>query len=144
MLPSNSQAPPATNSERYLAAGGIATFVLGSSLVWLINPSNLNFMPVCPLYSLTGIACPGCGLTRGFHALFHGDVMTALDYNALIPLFVLLFAFFLISMLLVAVRGRGFPKWAYSPKPLFGFFVLLMVFGVLRNLPYYPFSVLFP
>ena len=144
MVVSQLESNRSSATERLLAAAGVLVFGVGSSLVWYFDPSNANFLPVCPLYSLTGIACPGCGLTRGFHALFHGDVMTALDYNALIPLFVLLFAFFLISMLLVAVRGRGFPKWAYSPKPLFGFFVLLMVVGVLRNLPYYPFSVLFP
>ena len=130
--------------ERKLAATGVLAMAAGSSFLWYFNPSNANFFPACPLLSMTGLACPGCGLTRGFHALFHGEVLTAVDYNALIPLFALLFGFFFVSMLLVAVRGRAFPKWAYSPKPLFGFLVLLIVFGVLRNLPFYPFTFLYP
>lgn len=93
---------------------------------------------------MTGLACPGCGMTRGFHALFHGDLITAMDYNAMIPVFSLLFGFFFVSMLLVAVRGKALSKWTYSPKLLFGFFVLLVAFGVLRNLPYYPFTFLYP
>lgn len=130
--------------ERVLAASGVLAFAAGSAFVWYFDPTKVGFFPVCPLYSMTGLACPGCGLTRGFHALFHGDLLTALDHNALIPLFVLIFGFFFVSMVMVAVRGRGFLKLTHSPKLLFGFFVLLVVFGVLRNLPFYPFTFLYP
>lgn len=130
--------------ERVLSACGVLAFAAGSALVWYFDPTKASFFPVCPLYALTGLACPGCGLTRGFHALFNGDVPTALHFNALIPLFALIFAFGLILMTLTAVSGRAVPKWVYSPKPLFAFFVLLIVFGVLRNLPFYPFTFLYP
>ncbi len=131
-------------TERGFAAAGVAAMTGGSAFVAYFDPKTAGFFPVCPLYSLTGIACPGCGLTRGFHALFNGDVTTALHYNALIPLFALIFAFGLILMTLVAVKGSAIPKWVYSPKLLFAFFVLLIVFGVLRNLPFYPFTFLYP
>jgi hypothetical protein len=130
--------------ERILAASGVFAFAAGSAFVWYFDPTTAGFFPVCPLFKLTGLACPGCGLTRGFHALLHGDLMIALDYNALIPLFVLIFGFFLISMAMVAVCGRGLVKLTHSPKLLFGLFGLLIVFGVLRNLPFYPFTFLYP
>ena len=130
--------------ERVLAAAGVMAMSAGSAFVWYFDPTTAGLFPVCPLFKLTGLACPGCGLTRGFHALFHGVLMTALDYNALIPLFVLIFGFFLISMAMVAVRGRGLVKLTHSPKLLFGFFALLIVFGVLRNLPFYPLTFLYP
>jgi hypothetical protein len=130
--------------ERVLAAAGVMAMSVGSAAVWYFDPTTAGLFPVCPLFKLTGLACPGCGLTRGFHALFHGDLITALDYNALIPIFVLIFGFFLISMMMVAVRGRGLVKLTNSPKLLFGFFVLLIVFGVLRNLPFYPLTFLYP
>src|SRR5918993_280777 len=79
--------------ERLFAAAGAAAIMSGSAAVWYFDPKAAGFFPVCPLYSLTGLACPGCGLTRGFHALFHGDVLTALDYNALLPFFAILIAF---------------------------------------------------
>jgi len=134
----------ASNIERILAATGILAVVGGSGVVWYFNPSNVNFLPVCPLYSMTGIACPGCGLTRGFHALFHGDVLTALDYNALLPLFALVFGYFFLSMLLVAIRGRGLSINYLKPQFVWTFAILTLSFAVLRNLPYYPFSVLYP
>lgn len=133
-----------SNIERILAATGILAVVGGSGVVWYFNPSNVNFLPVCPLYSMTGIACPGCGLTRGFHALFHGDILTALDYNALLPLFALVFGYFFLSLLLVVIRGRGLSINYLKPQFVWTFAILTVSFAVLRNLPYYPFSVLYP
>jgi hypothetical protein len=130
--------------QRISAAAGVIAMLGGAGIVAAFDPSQTHILPVCPLYALTGFACPGCGLTRGFHALFHGDVLTALDFNALIPIWTAVFGYLLLSLLFTVSRGRGLSwKWV-SPAMLFGFLVLLLTFGVLRNLPYYPFSVLFP
>ncbi len=144
MLPDNSEKTLSSNVERVFAAAGILAVGAGSAVVWYFNPSNVNFLPVCPLYSMTGIACPGCGLTRGFHALFHGDILTALDYNALLPLFCLIFGYLFLGMFLVAVRGRGLSMKFFRPGLLYSLLIILIVFSVLRNLPIYPFSVLYP
>jgi len=130
--------------ERLSAAAGVIAMAGGASTVWAVDPTTIHFIPVCPLYSLTGFACPGCGLTRGFHALFHGDVLTALDFNALIPIWTVIFGYLFVSLWLTTTRGRGLPLKFFSPSMLIGLLVLLLVFGVLRNLPYYPFTILFP
>src|SRR4051794_31711760 len=101
---------------RWSAAAGAALMAVGSGTIAYFDPSKANFLPVCPLYSLTGFACPGCGLTRGFHALFHGDVPTALDFNALIPVWVAIFGYAFVSLALLAMRGRGLPVWPVGPK----------------------------
>jgi hypothetical protein len=131
-------------AERVSAAGGAAFIGVGSIFVAAFDPTKVSFLPVCPLYSMTGYACPGCGLTRGFHALFHGDVVTALDFNALIPLWALIFAYVFVSLTLLAVRGKGLPMWPTTPRFLWAFMILLLVFGAVRNVPVYPFTVLFP
>lgn len=118
--------------------------VAGAGVVAFFDPTTAGFFPVCPLYSLTGFACPGCGLTRGFHALFHGDILTALDYNALLPVFAILLGFGFLSMVTFAIRGRRSSINLLHPKLLWIFLILLLVFGVTRNLPWYPFNVLFP
>src|SRR5688500_16142062 len=103
-------APPelsgSSATERILAAAGASGMATAAAAVWYFDPTRAGFFPVCPLYSLTGFACPGCGLTRGFHALFHGDILTALDYNALLPLFALLIGFAFVSLTFFAVRRR--------------------------------------
>ena|SRR5580765_5322598 len=130
--------------ERLTAGAGAVAMAAGSGIVAYFDPTTVGFFPVCPLYSLTGFACPGCGLTRGFHALFHGDVLTALDFNALIPVWTVIFGYVFVSLLLLAVRGKGLPMWPTWPRFLWTFMIVLLVFGVLRNLPIYPFSILFP
>lgn len=135
---------PGAPYSRHLAAAGLGVMGTVSGLVWYFNPSNFNFFPVCPLLSLTGFACPGCGLTRGFHALFHGDLMTALDYNALIPVFIVVFGLVAFSLASLVIRGKSLVRLEDSPKLLIGLFVLLVLFGVLRNLPFYPFTFLYP
>jgi hypothetical protein len=130
--------------ERILAATGAGGLTAGSVVVWYLDPATNTFFPGCPLYSLTGFACPGCGLTRGFHALFHGDVIAALDYNAMLPFFGVLVGFGFLSLVYFALKGRRIPVNLVHPNFLWIFFVLMLVFGVTRNLPWYPFTVLFP
>jgi len=131
-------------AERLTAAAGVTAMAAGSVIVAYFEPVTAGFFPVCPLYSLTGFACPGCGLTRGFHALFHGDVLTALDFNALIPVWTAIFGYVFVSLALLAVRGKGLPMWPTWPRFLWTFMIVLLVFGVVRNIPIYPFSILFP
>ena len=130
--------------ERLLAAAGATAIISGSAAVWYFDPQSAGFFPLCPLYRLTGFACPGCGLTRGFHALFHGDVLTALDYNGMLPFFAILVGFAFVSLVTFAIRGSGTRLNLLHANALWVFFVMLLVFGVVRNLPWYPFTVLFP
>jgi hypothetical protein len=129
---------------RIAAGAGVAVFAGGSALVAFNDPTASHILPVCPLYVLTGFACPGCGLTRGFHAFFHGDILTALHFNALLPVWALIFAWSVVSLGLLAVRGKTLSAWWLNPRFLWTFFFVLVTFGVLRNLPMYPFTLLFP
>ena len=45
---------------------------------------------VCPFALCTGMACPGCGMTRAASHLIRGDLGTALGYHPLVPLVALL------------------------------------------------------
>jgi hypothetical protein len=132
------------NSARGLAIAGIGALGLGAGLIWYFDPTTAGFFPYCPLLRFTGFACPGCGLTRGFHALLHGDVMTALDFNALIPLFVFILGYLVASLLSLAIRGRAIVGLERNLVFLWILVGVLITFGVLRNLPFYPFTILFP
>ena len=129
---------------RLTAAAAAISMAAGSGFTAYFDPTTTHFFPVCPLYAITGFACPGCGLTRGFHALFHGDVVTALDFNALIPVWAVILSYVFVSLILQAVRGKGLPMWPTNPRFMWVFMIVLLVFGILRNLPFYPLNILFP
>lgn len=46
-----------------------------------LNPAETPF-PRCPFLLLTGWQCPGCGSQRAIHALLHGNLLQAWNYNA--------------------------------------------------------------
>ena len=133
-----------STTERILAAAGIAAAVGGAAFLRLFNPTTAGFFPVCPLFQMTGIACPGCGMTRGFHALFHGDVLTAIGFNAMIPIWAFVLAYLFAAMFVIAVRGRSPKLGIFKPRYIWGFLIVALVFAVVRNLPYYPFTLLYP
>jgi len=89
---------------------------------------------VCPFYALTGLPCPGCGLTRAFVCLGHGQVLPSLHWH---PLGIVLYT---LCVALWAVRGW---EWlankpiARASGPLSGRWslaglVLLLGFGAAR------------
>ena len=41
---------------------------------------------VCPIYGITGIKCPGCGITRACKAAIRFDFESAFEYNCLFPI----------------------------------------------------------
>lgn len=117
-----------------------------AAVVALNDPSAPGSrFPACAFHSLTGLWCPGCGLTRGFHQLFNGNIGSALSYNVFVPL------------VLVAVVGSwwgwvrnswGRPSivWPMALRRSIGVVVpvALITYGVLRNLPVAPFRSLAP
>lgn len=52
-----------------------------------INPSDAS-PTICGFANCTGVACPGCGMTRAAGQLFRGNLTDALRYHPLILLVV--------------------------------------------------------
>lgn len=127
--------------ERLLAGVTILAGSAASFAVWFYNPSTAGFFPTCPFHALSGLSCPGCGLTRAFHAFFHGDILTALQFNLMLPIYLLFFGYLFVSLVLVIARGRGLSFKVFSPATVYGFVIVSVVFAVLRNLPVYPFNL---
>ena len=132
----------ASVTERIFAGGGVAVFAAAVFAGTYFDPVTAGFFPQCPLHAMTGLNCPGCGLTRGFHALFHGDVLTALHFNALLPVYALIFGYLLTAMVLIAIRGRGLSFKIFPAYALWIFLAVSVIFGIVRNLPFYPFNLL--
>ena len=61
----------------------LTSAVFAVSATW--RASELPGVVLCPFRALTGLPCPGCGMTRAFCSIGHGELAGAFGYNALAP-----------------------------------------------------------
>ncbi len=119
---------------------------LGLTTVLILHwfpPERYPFYPRCGLYALTGLHCPGCGSLRAIHHLTRAEFQAALHANALLML--TLPALLVIGLVRWWHGRRPWPRLA-ELRP--GWFWLaagvIILFGVLRNLPVAPLNALAP
>lgn len=116
----------------------------GATALFFLNPSEHSFFPKCSLYVATGFFCPGCGSTRALFHLTHGNVLEALRLNpglmALITLGLTDYVRFVVSL----IRGNPFQTLFGRLKLLGALMGVMLVYGVIRNLPWPLFESLAP
>jgi len=115
-----------------------ATAVGVAGVVFFFNPATHKFYPVCQFHRLTGLNCPGCGMTRALYALLHGNIFSAFRDNAL----------FVLGLGALGLRGGWFgwntwrgrtPGEFFPVKFLWSLLAIAVLFTVLRNLPAFAF-----
>jgi hypothetical protein len=111
----------------------------GAAYVATADPSGRGGFLPCPFRSLTGLWCPGCGLTRATHHLFRGDVAQALRYNVFV---VLMLVAVVGSWLAWTLKATGRPRFHRQLAPvtasrwvLSGLIAMVVLFAVVRNVP---------
>jgi hypothetical protein len=113
-------------------------------LVYAVAPEDSNLFPKCFFFLVTGLHCPGCGATRALHALLHGQWEQAMAYNALFLLTLPFVAWYGIKMVVATAFGLPFRTSSYLNTFVMTWLVLALVFAVIRNLPFAPFTLLAP
>jgi hypothetical protein len=124
----------------WLLLAGAAAASFG---VWQLGARPPAWYPPCPFHALTGLNCPGCGSARTVHALAHGEWARALAQNPLLVLLLPLLLFWTGHALWRALRHNLPP--VELPRPTAAIMLgVVMAFWVLRNLPWWPFTLLAP
>ena len=116
-------------------AGVLATVVGAFAYVGTVDPNQPGHYPVCPLYRLTGLYCPGCGGLRSAHEFIHGDFLAALQDNAIAVVGYLAFTVVWTVWVVRAARGRS-ARIELGRVQLWTLGALVLVFTVVRNLPF--------
>ena len=111
----------AANQQARRQAGPLLFLALSAAAILILRPT-------CPIHTLTGLLCPGCGATRAFLALIHAHPAEAFHQN---PLFTLLLPFLLLYAA-ASLRRRAFPPIptpiltsAFSPTAAFTLYLNL-------------------
>lgn len=98
----------------------------------------------CWFHWLTGLHCPGCGATRSVRSLVAGDVSQALAYNGLVMVLAPLGLYWLVVRIADTLRGRRSARLHLPDWLGWAIIVAVLIFGALRNIPAFPFTLLAP
>ena len=106
--------------------------VLGAGILYFVFTSVTKIGIPCPFYYLTGLQCPGCGVSRMMLALARLDFSHALQYNPFILLTspILLFIIFYSDYLYIKTGNGSLGKWNFL---MIAELAGLLIFGVARN-----------
>lgn len=135
-----------------LATGAVLASAAVAVAVGDPNATN-NPIPACVFRASTGLWCPGCGLTRGTHALLNGDIAGSLTNNLFTPLVLAAIVIGWWCWLRanwdpgrtrhlptpIAAVHRSWPALTRTVLP-----AVVVLYGILRNVPVGPFRALAP
>ena len=113
-------------------------------LYFFVNPNKVNYLPKCPLYVSTGIYCPGCGSQRATHNLLNFNFLGVLNQNVLYIFGLLIIGYHLLISGINYIFSKTIYNYIYHPKTPIVLLIIIVVFWILRNIPYYPFNFLAP
>lgn len=107
-------------------------------LLWVYdqyNPLDSILFPKCPIKTVTGLDCPGCGSQRALHYFLHGDIKTSFTQNPLL--------FFMLPYIVggyylhyhpsPSLRELKLRKTLYGYHAIYVLVILIVLFTILRN-----------
>lgn len=124
-------------TQPLMLAGAVA---VGCAYVVIQNPNESSAYPQCPFKAMTGLDCPGCGMTRSLYALLHGDLAGAVSHNLLLvvalPLLAVLLGRWTLTSMGMTIRPL--PRW--RPWTTWVAVAFVVGFAIVRNIPGTPLS----
>ena len=124
---------------------GISILLITLAIIYyFINPSDVDFLPKCPLYVTTGIYCPGCGSQRATHQLLNFNILGVIQQNVLFLFAIILIGYHSIVVGLNHFLNKKIYNYIYHPKLPIAILLFIFVFWIVRNIPKYPFNLLAP
>ena len=103
---------------------------------YLILGNYFHIYIDCPIKKITGWYCPGCGITRMLISLLKLDFYQAFRYNALLFISLPIILFFLIESIITKKE----PLYNKIPTKVWVLvIVIFLVYGILRNIPFFDF-----
>ncbi|WP_242889957.1 DUF2752 domain-containing protein [Actinomadura litoris] len=124
-------------TRRLVLPGGVLVLAgVVVAYVAAVDPNQAGNYPTCPFLSLTGRQCPGCGSLRTIHALAHGEVREALGLNLFAMVMLPVLAFFWGRWTVARALDRPSRTKAGDPRLIWGLLGAVMLFWLVRNLPF--------
>lgn len=92
----------------------------------------------CIFHKITGLYCPGCGITRAFFALLELDITKAFHENALFTTCLPLVIIYITNWIKIWLNKEKKDASQIFPKSIWNLLLILTItFGIIRNINYF-------
>lgn len=116
---------------RRLLTGLLGMAAVGAGYTLWVNLTHLSIP--CPFHAITGLQCPGCGVTRMCLALLRLDVSGAWKANAVLLVLLPFLGLLLAYRGVVYVHRGSCHTAAWENILLYTMIVVLLIWGIVRN-----------
>ena len=130
--------------KKILNIGLLILFTGLAVFFFVLNPSEHEIFPKCVFHSITGYYCPGCGSQRAIHSLLHFNFYSVVSNNFLFLPAVLIVIYHYLRPVFNKRFNWKLPNIFYFKSTPWIILVVIVIFWILRNVPFYPFSILAP
>lgn len=121
-----------TASERKKRVFKIMAALVLAGAAYLLFVKLTGLAIPCVFHLVTGLKCPGCGITTLFYELASFHIKKAFNANAFLFVTFPFLIFEIIYAAYLYVTGKKNP--AFNEKLLIIYLILLLLWGVIRNL----------
>lgn len=114
-------------------------------VLYLYYHHPYNYPLTCVFYMATGLYCPGCGAGRACYSILHLHIKDAFCFNPLMTILLPFIGLYLaVRAVDWAITGGNHVDRKISVKLLVIILIIVIIYGILRNIPVYPFTLLAP
>ena len=115
------------------------TILFVAGVLYYVIFALTGFAVPCVFHSITGLYCPGCGISRMFVCIFELDFISAMHQNLalffLSPILLIMF----ITSVVTYIKTGNMPHNKWFNTTTIVLICCFVLFGVLRNIPYFSF-----
>lgn len=110
----------------------IGIFLFFLFIIYYLLNKKIGIGIPCVFHELTGLYCPGCGITRLLFSLLELNFFQAFRSNPLVFILLILIILYLILKLIL----KRFNINLTIPNYIYYFLLIIVIlFGILRNIP---------
>ena len=114
----------------------IGIFLFFLFIIYYLLNKKIGIGIPCVFHELTGLYCPGCGITRLLFSLLELNFFQAFRSNPLVFILLILIILYLILKLIL----KRFNINLTIPNYIYYFLLIIVIlFGILRNIPGFEF-----
>ncbi len=88
----------------------------------------------CVFNKITGLKCPGCGITRMFISLMHFDFNSAFQYNPVVLILSPVIFIIILRAIFVYIKNGDLQLGKKFDILTYVVIAILIIFGILRNI----------